>query len=48
MKEPVAGSLLRPLGESAPAAQPDRTGFLYVAFIVLALLGFVALGISFL
>jgi hypothetical protein len=42
------GSLLRPLIDTTPKAKPDRTGFLYVAFIALVLAGFIALGLSFL
>lgn len=45
---PGTGSLLRPLVDTTPAAKPDRTGFLYVAFIALVLAGFIALGLSFL
>jgi hypothetical protein len=42
------GSLLRPLIDTTPTAKPDRVGFLYVVFIALVLVGFVALAISFL
>ena len=45
---PGNGSLLRPLIDTTPKAKPDRTGFLYVAFIALVLAGFIALGLSFL
>jgi hypothetical protein len=45
---PSGGSLLKPLIDTTPKGKPDHTGFLYVVFIALVLIGFIALGLSFL
>ena len=45
---PPSGSLLRPLIDTRPQREPSRTGFLYLAFIALVLLAFIALALSFL